>query len=272
MIKFVIILSIVAIAIGQSTSSSETKKHKRSIFEDVRIVSPVSSYGSGYPWTRSKNLSKILKVPVDLSPTHSVISYGSAVRPSSPPLVITKHTIVEKQVPVPGKPVILEKQVHVPIHVPVHVPIHVPVEKLVPITIEKSVPFPITQIVPYPVDRAVPIRQNVPYPVPILIAQQSPPSNQQSNLITASSLNNLLRQSSNARPSSLPINLSVSAGISSEIPANAPPQDLQGIDLSSLSQLNSLQQPPAPQPLQGNGLSPLESLWAPQEYNDVWKK
>lgn len=65
-------MSIVAIAIGQSTSSSETKKHKRSIFEDVRIVSPVSSYGSGYPWTRSKNLSKILKVPVDLSPTHSV--------------------------------------------------------------------------------------------------------------------------------------------------------------------------------------------------------
>ncbi|XP_074093547.1 uncharacterized protein LOC141523877 [Cotesia typhae] len=140
MIKFMIFLSLVVFTSGHTKSTSESSKQKRSIFE-----SPISSYGHGYPWTRSKNLLKVLKIPSELSllPTRSIVSYGSAVRPPSP-LVVTKHIIVEKQIPVPGKPVIYEKQV--PIHVPVHVPVKVPVDRFVPVTVEKSVPVPVPQV------------------------------------------------------------------------------------------------------------------------------
>lgn len=45
---------------------------------------------------------------------------------TGPPILITKHVLVEKEVP---KPVIIERKV----------PVHVPVEKLVPVPVEKVV-------------------------------------------------------------------------------------------------------------------------------------
>ncbi|XP_034947097.1 pollen-specific leucine-rich repeat extensin-like protein 4 [Chelonus insularis] len=163
MIKILVFLGCCIIVSG--TSSNQVKQ-KRSLFGDIRISSslPTSSYGYGHPWSRSRNPWKSLKITSDLYDSSPGLIYGSA-RPSppisSPSVVLTKHVIVEKPVPVPGQPVVLEKQVHVP----------VPVEKIVPVTVEKSVPVAVPQIIPYPVERPSPIRQ-IGIPVPIFIAPQ----------------------------------------------------------------------------------------------------
>ncbi|XP_063976414.1 uncharacterized protein LOC135162161 [Diachasmimorpha longicaudata] len=90
-----------------------------------------------------------------------------------PPVVISKHTVIEKPVAVP-RAVIVERRIPIQVEKLIPYPVDRIVNKPVPVAIPHPVPYPVDRPVQVPVRQtvAVPIQQ--PYAVPVTVRQGVP--------------------------------------------------------------------------------------------------
>ncbi|XP_011306890.1 tetra-peptide repeat homeobox protein 1 [Fopius arisanus] len=89
---------------------------------------------------------------------------------SSPPLVISKHTVIEKPVAVP-RAVIVERRIPIQVEKLIPYPVDRVVNKAVPIAVPHPVPYPVDRPVQVPVRQTVAVPVQQPYPVPVAVRQ-----------------------------------------------------------------------------------------------------
>ncbi|KAJ8687759.1 hypothetical protein QAD02_023553 [Eretmocerus hayati] len=158
---------ILGLACGYAIASNEDSNSnlsKRSFSDGwIGLSNPYGGYGFGHPWAPDLNPWGGLGIKASLPLETSGWQYGSA-KVASPikhethhvktvPVVVTKHVVVEKPVPVKvPEPVLVER------------PVHVPVDRVIPVPIDRIITRPVPVAVPIPQAVPVPIEHAVPFP------------------------------------------------------------------------------------------------------------